>query len=199
MLMKYLVLVSISQTIYCYIGVRFLLEKKKGFSLIPIFPSSLGVIQSFLKSIDNEFVDSLGLPISLRISWGWVPICNPQFAVVSFESFAVKLKSIIRSKGLRDLESCNNVSLDELLSICVSDVSQWLSFDPFGEVICAGQQISLISYCLGEGAYNIQAPLGERPWAGQRVENSSWLMDIRGKPLALVTFLNIFQGFLLHS
>ena len=71
---------------------------------------------------------------------------------------------------MRDLKSCNNVSLDEFLSIHISDVGQWLSFDPFGEVIFADQQRSLISYCLGEGAYNIQALLGERPWTGQRVE-----------------------------
>ena len=91
-----------------------------------------------------------------------------------------------------DPKSCNNGSPDELLSICVSDVDQWLSFDPFGEVIYADQPIYLISCCLKEGAYNIQTLLGERPWAGQRVEDPSWLMDIWGKPLALVTFLNIF-------
>ena len=112
---------------------------------------------------------------------------------------AIKLEPVVRDKGSRDPESCNNVSPDEPFSIYVSNVSQWLSFDPFGEVICANQQISLISCFLGEGAYNIQSPLGERPWAGQRVKNPSWLMDIRGKSLALITFLNILQSFLLHS
>ena len=56
-----------------------------------------------------------------------------------------------------------NVSPDEFLSIRISDVSQWLSLDSFGEVICVDQHISLISYYLGEMAYNIQAPLGEQP------------------------------------
>ena len=93
---------------------------------------------------------------------------------------------------MRDLESCNNVPLEEFLSIHISDVGQWLSFDPFGEVICADQQISLISCYFEEGAYNVQAPPGEWPWIGQRVEDPSWLMDIWGKLLALVTFLNIF-------
>ena len=164
-----------------------------------LYPSSLGVIQSFLKPIDNDFVDSLGLSISLRINWGWVPVCDPQFATVSSEGFAVKLESIIWNEGSRDPESCNNVSQNEFLSICVSDVGQWLSFNPFGEVIYVDHQIPLISCCLGEGAYNIPTLLDERPWTGRRVEDLFWLMDIWGKPLALVTFFNIFQGFLLHS
>ena len=87
---------------------------------------------------------------------------------------------------------CNNVSPDEFLSIHISDVGQWLSFDAFGEVIYADQQISLISCCLGERAYNVQASLDEWPRIGQRVEDPSWLMDIWSKLLALVTFLNIF-------
>ena len=93
---------------------------------------------------------------------------------------------------------CNDVSPDEPFRICISDVSQWLRFDPFDEVIYADQQIPLISRYLGKGSYNIQAPLGEWPWAGQRVEDPAELMDAQGKPLALVTFPNILQSFLLH-
>ena len=74
---------------------------------------------------------------------------------------------------MRDPESCNNVSPDEFLSIRISNVGQWLSFDSFGEVICADQQISLISCYLRKRAYNIQAPLGERLWTGQMVEDPS--------------------------
>ena len=75
--------------------------------------------------------------------------------MVSSEGLVIELEPIVRDKGLRDPESCNNVSLDEPLSIYVFDVSQWLSLDPFGEVICADQQISFVSCCFGEGAYNI--------------------------------------------
>ena len=103
------------------------------------YPSPLSVIQPFLKPIDNDFFDTPSLSISLRISWGRVPVCYPQFAIVSSEGLATKLESIIRNKGSRDPESRNNVSPDKPFSIYVFDVSQWLSFDLFGEVIHADQ------------------------------------------------------------
>ena len=68
---------------------------------------------------------------------------------------AIKLEPVVRDKGSRDPEFCNNVSPDKPFSIYVSDISQWLDFHPFGEVIGADQQISLILCCLGEGTYNI--------------------------------------------
>ena len=76
-------------------------------------------------------------------------------AIVSSEGFAIKLEPVVQDKSSRDPESCNDVSPDEPFSIYVSDVGQWLGFDPFGEVIRADQQIPLISCCLREGAYNI--------------------------------------------
>ena len=120
-----------------------------------LYPSPLGVVQSFLKPIDDDFVNNLSLSISMRISRGRVLVCDPQFATVSSEGLAIKLESIIRNKGSRDPESCNDVSPDKSFRIYVSNVSQWLGFDSFGEVICADQQVSLVSCCFGEGAYNI--------------------------------------------
>ena len=67
----------------------------------------------------------------------------------------VLLEPVVRDKGSRDPESCNNVSPEKSFSVYISDVSQWLDFDPLGEVIRADQQISLVSCCLGEEAYNI--------------------------------------------
>ena len=95
------------------------------------------------------------MSISLRISWGRVLVCDPKLATVSSEGLAIKLEPVVRDKGSRDPKSSNNVSPDKPFSIYVSNVSQWLSFDLFGEVIHADQQISLISCYLGEGAYNI--------------------------------------------
>ena len=43
------------------------------------------------------------------------------------------------------------------------------------------------------------APLCKGPWTSQGIENSSWLMNFRGIPLALITFLNKLLGGLLHA
>ena len=64
---------------------------------------------------------------------------------------------------MRDPELGDNIFLDKLLSIHISDVHQWFSFDPFGEIICADQQISLVTYYFRERANNIQAILCKWP------------------------------------
>ena len=128
-----------------------------------LYPPSLSVVQFFLKPIDYDLIGGFGLTIPLRISWSRVPVGDPQFTAVSPEGFAVELKPIVQDEDFRDPESWDDVSPGELFRICISDVSQWLRFDPFGEVICADQQVPLISCCFGKGAYNVQAPLGEWP------------------------------------
>ena len=65
------------------------------------------------------------------------------------------MKTIVRDKGMRDPKLGDNVFLDKLLSIHISDVRQWFNFDPFGEIICADQQISLVTYYFGKRANNI--------------------------------------------
>ena len=72
---------------------------------------------------------------------------------------------------MRDLKSSNDVLPDKLLSIHILDVGQGLGFNPFGEIVYANQQISLISYCFRERAYNIQAPLSEQPRTGKGIED----------------------------
>ena len=88
-----------------------------------LYPSFLGVILSFLKPIDDNFVGSFSLPISLGISWSRVPVRDPYFGAVFFESPAIELEPVVRDKGSRDPKSCNNISLDESFSIYISDVS----------------------------------------------------------------------------
>ena len=58
-------------------------------------PSSFGVIQPLFKSVHDDLVNSLGLPISLRISWSGISVLYTQVGIVLSESFAVKLKTII--------------------------------------------------------------------------------------------------------
>ena len=72
---------------------------------------------------------------------------------------------------MRDSEPGDNVSPDKLLGIHVSDICQRFGFDPFGEVISADKQISLVPYCFRKWPYNIQAPLGKRPRVGQWIED----------------------------
>ena len=60
-----------------------------------LYPPSLGVVQSFLKPIDYDLVGGFGLSVPLRISWGQVPVSDPQFTAVSPEGLAVELKPVV--------------------------------------------------------------------------------------------------------
>ena len=97
-----------------------------------------------------------------------------------------------------DPKPSDNIFPNKSLGIHIRDICQWFNFNPLSEVICADQQPFLIPCCLRERSYNIQAPLSKWPRAGQRIKDSSWLMNVWGKSLALVTFLHIFLCYLLH-
>ena len=84
-------------------------------------------------------------------------IHNSQVATVPPESFTIKLKAIIRDKGVKDPKLKDNVFPNKSLSIHIIDICQWFSFNPLDQVICVDQQLSLIPYCLRERPYNIQA------------------------------------------
>ena len=60
-----------------------------------LYPPSLGVVQSFLKPIDYDLDRGFSLFVPLRISWGRVPVGDPQFTVVSLEGLAVELKPVV--------------------------------------------------------------------------------------------------------
>ena len=141
-------------------------------------PSSLGVIQSLLKLIKYDLVDSLDLLISLRIGQSGISVRNSKVAAVFPEGHTIKLKVVVRDVGMRNSEAWNDVSSDEFLCIHVPDVGQRLSFDPFGEIICADHQVLLVSCCFQEGADNIQTSLSERPRTRKGVKDSSRLVDI---------------------
>ena len=58
-------------------------------------PSSFGVIQPLFKSVHNDFVNSLGLSISLQIGWSRISVLYTQIRAVLPKSFAATLKTII--------------------------------------------------------------------------------------------------------
>ena len=129
---------------------------------------------------------------------GGISILYPQIRTVLPEGFAIKLKAIIRDEGMGNPESSNDILPDKPFDIHVSDISQRFNFDPLGKIICADQQILFISYCFREKTYNIQSPLSKRPRAGERIENSSRLVNFWREPLALITSLDIFLCLFLH-
>ena len=100
---------------------------------------------------------------------------------------------------MRDPKPSYNIFPNKSLGIHVPNVSQWFSFNPLGKVICVDQHVPLISCSLRKRTYNIQAPLSERLRVGQRIKDSSQLVDVWCKSLALVTLLYIFLYFLLHD
>ena len=75
------------------------------------------------------------------------------------EGLAIELKTVVRDEGARDFKPNDNSFSNKSLGIHIFDICQWFSFNPFGEVICADQQISFVLCCLKEMAYNVQAPI----------------------------------------
>ena len=102
-------------------------------------PFSLRIIQSLFQPIDYDLINGLSLSISLGVGWSGIPVYNSQVTTVSPEILAIKLKAVVRDEGMRDPKSSDDVLLDKLLSIYIPDVGQGLSFDPFGEIVCADQ------------------------------------------------------------
>ena len=63
-------------------------------------------------------------------------ILYTQIRTIFLEGFIVELKAIIRDKSIGNPESSNNVLPDEPFDIYIPDVSQRLSFDLLGEIVC---------------------------------------------------------------
>ena len=95
------------------------------------------VVQPLLEPVHYDFVNIIGLSIPLEVSWDRIPICNSQITAVSSERFAIKLKTIVRDEGMRDLESGDNVFPNKLFDVHISNICQGLSFNPFGEIVRA--------------------------------------------------------------
>ena len=65
------------------------------------------------------------------------------------------MKSIVRDEGMRYSEVSDNAFPDKLLYVHILDIRQKLSFNPFGEIVCADQQIFLISCYFRKWTNNI--------------------------------------------
>ena len=102
-----------------------------------LLPTSLHIIQPLLETINYDLVNSLDLSIPLGIRWGRISIHNSQITAVSPERFTIKLKPIVRDEGTRDPEPGDNVFLDKLLGVHISDIRQGLGFNPLNKVVCA--------------------------------------------------------------
>ena len=64
--------------------------------------------------------------------------------------------AIVRDEGVKDPESGDNVFSEKFLSVHISDVRQRFSFTSLGEIVCADQQIFLVTCYFGKGTNNIQ-------------------------------------------
>ena len=122
---------------------------------------SLCIVQSLFKSTHYDLIDSFSLPIPLGICRGGIFIRYAQVTAIPPKGLTIELKTIVRDEGTRDSKPSDNIFSNKSLDIC-----QWFSFNSFGEVIHANQQIPLIPCCLRERTYNVQAPLSKRPRAG---------------------------------
>ena len=60
-----------------------------------LYPPPLGVVLSFLEPIDYDLVGGFGLSVPLRISWGRVPVYDPQFTAVSPKGLVVELEPVV--------------------------------------------------------------------------------------------------------
>ena len=162
-------------------------------------PFALGIVQPLFELIHYDFVHSLGLSISLWISRSWIYVLNTHFTTIPPESLAIKLKLVVQDEHVRNPKPSDNIFPHKSLSIHISDVRQGLSFSPFGKVINVNQKSFTVSCCFREKSHNVEAPLSESPRTRESIKSAPRLMNVWGKPLALVTLLHIFLCSLLHN
>ena len=101
-----------------------------------VYPFPFYLVQSFLQPIKDHLVDGLDLPVSLWVCRGKVVVLDSEFTTISPKSLAVELCFIVRYEGGRYVELCYNVPPHEFLHVLISNISQWLDFYPFREIIC---------------------------------------------------------------
>ena len=69
------------------------------------------------------------------MSWGRIVILDSELDVKVFEFLVFELFSIIRYQRFWDLEPTNYGSPNEVTYLLLDDCCQWLSLDPFNEVV----------------------------------------------------------------
>lgn len=100
---------------------------------------------------------------------------------------------------MRDTKFGNNVLLNAFLHILVLDIGEKLYFDPLGEIIILDEELSSVTSYPWERTDYFQSSLPKRPGARERVKDPSWLMNVQGVPLALVTLLHKILSKILHA
>ena len=106
-------------------------------------PFSLCITQLLFEPTHHDLIDSLGLPFPCGYAGVGISICYAQVIAIPPEDFTIKLKTIVRDECTRDSKPSDNIFPNESLGIHVTNICQWFSFNPLGEVVCADQQISL--------------------------------------------------------
>ena len=132
------------------------------------------------------------------VGGGGISVDDSELAAILSKVLTVELKPIVGNECTWSSEAGDDVLPDESLGVHVPNVGQGFSLHPLSEVISSDYYVSLVLRSFGERSDNIKAPLCERPLAREGVENPSWLVDIRGEPLALVSLLSVFLGLPLH-
>lgn len=145
-----------------------------------VYPLALCLVQPLFQPVHYNFVGGLSLFIALGISRCRIPVLYSQFTTVSLKDFVVQLEAIVLYESMRDTKSCDKIPPNKPLHVLISDVWKGFYFDPFGELINPNKEPSPISSCFWKWLDNIQSPLCKRPWTGNRVEDPSCLMNVRG-------------------
>jgi len=65
---------------------------------------------------------------------------------------------------VRHSESAENTSPYEIFHVFGGDGHEWLSLDPFGEVVDSDQEELCLSPSWGKGTDDVHPPNDERPW-----------------------------------
>ena len=127
------------------------------------------------------------MSVPLGIGEGRKMISDPVLPTKCFEWPAVKLGPVVRHQYLGNAKTGYDVLPHELFGISVRDVCQRFCLYPFSKIICGHNKPLAVPRSSGERSYYIQTPLGEWPWACNRVKTGRRLVDRRSELLAFIT------------
>ena len=71
---------------------------------------------------------------------------------------------------MRNVKATYDGVLDELLNVVIFDHGIDFNFYSLGEIICGYKEELLLLGGYGERPYDVEAPLGEQPWASYKIE-----------------------------
>jgi hypothetical protein len=98
------------------------------------------------------------------------------------EFFPGELSVVVSDDGVRALETENDV-LDEIYYLLGANLSQGPHLDPLSELVNRNEQVGQAPGHFLEGPKEVQAPHGERPCNGDRLEPLGQSIDLPCKVL----------------